>query len=106
MTKRPQNKPGMSTGARTGLIVGGVVAVALIALIIAAFSAGGDGTDDDAQFSAVALSGDPLPVFPEEGADPAIGMEMPELTGQAFDGTPVSITKDGRPKVILFLAHW
>ena len=58
MTKRPQKQQSMSTGARTALIVGGVVAVALIALIIATFSTG-DGGDDASQFAPVSFSGEP-----------------------------------------------
>jgi thiol-disulfide isomerase/thioredoxin len=28
------------------------------------------------------------------------------LKGQAFDGSPVDIRNDGRPKLVLFVAHW
>jgi hypothetical protein len=31
---------------------------------------------------------------------------MPEVTGQDFNGKPVNITNDGRPKVLLLLTHW
>jgi len=102
----PQQKQKMSSGARTGLIVGGVVAAALIVFIIATFSTGVTSVDHDAQYAEVAFSGTILPLSPEEGTDPAVGMPLPELIGQSFDGTPVSITNDGRPKVIFFLAHW
>jgi len=34
------------------------------------------------------------------------GKEIPEAKGQSFDGTPVDIRSDGRPKLILFVAHW
>jgi hypothetical protein len=54
----------------------------------------------------VTVTGTALPLFPEEGADPAVGMAMPELEGASFDGTPVTIGNDGRPKVLLILAHW
>jgi len=102
----PQQKQKMSSGTRTGLVIGGVLSVALVALIVATFSTGSAAVDHDAQYAGVALSGAALPIFPAEGADSSIGMPMPELTGQSFDGTPVSITNDGRPKVIFFLAHW
>jgi len=33
-------------------------------------------------------------------------MPAPEVRGSSFDGTPMAIANDGRPKVVLFLAHW
>ena len=30
----------------------------------------------------------------------------PDLAGEDFAGQPVSITNDGKPKVVMFLAHW
>jgi hypothetical protein len=33
-------------------------------------------------------------------------MALPEITGIDFDGNTVSITDDGRPKLLLNLAHW
>ena len=86
----------------------------LLALTLLTTACGGangtDGTDGRAieQIRPVTVSGSPLPVLLEGGQDPAVinGMMMPELSGASFDGTPISITNDGRPKVILFLAHW
>lgn len=54
----------------------------------------------------VTITGTPLPRYPDQGPDPAIGMTAPELVGASFDGTPVTITNDGVPKVIMFIAHW
>ncbi len=56
---------------------------------------------------AVAVVGDPLPAYPVEGADPAIGETAPILVGETFDGDLVTIdaTVDG-PTWIVFLAHW
>jgi hypothetical protein len=91
---------------RTAWIVGGVVAaVAVVGLIVATVSVGGD--EGMQQTADVTITGTALPPFPEsEGADPAVGMAMPELQGESFDGSPVAITADGRAKVILVLAHW
>lgn len=55
--------------------------------------------------SSQAVSGS-LPAFVSPANDPAIGQPVPEVEGKAFDGTPVAIRADGRPKLILFLAHW
>jgi cytochrome c biogenesis protein CcmG/thiol:disulfide interchange protein DsbE len=52
------------------------------------------------------ISGASLPNFAGATGDPAVGMPAPEVHGSSFDGTPVAIANDGRPKVVLFLAHW
>ena len=54
----------------------------------------------------VTVSGTPLPAFPDSGADPAVGKAAPGLRGTDFDGKPVVIAPDGRPKLIMFVAHW
>lgn len=89
--------------------------VALVALVMLASACGDDagtattGSDTSAvtiqQTRPVTITGTVLPRFPD-GPDPAVGMTMPELEGASFDGTPMSITNDGRPKVLLILAHW
>ena len=86
----------------------------LLALtLLTAACGGGNGTDGSdgltiEQTRPITVSGSSLPVLFEGGQDVAVinAMTMPELTGASFDGTPISITNDGRPKVILFLAHW
>jgi thiol-disulfide isomerase/thioredoxin len=52
------------------------------------------------------VNGAALPAYAPDGADPAVGLPAPQVDGAAFDGTPASITTDGRPKLILFIAHW
>jgi thiol-disulfide isomerase/thioredoxin len=52
------------------------------------------------------VTGASLTAFDAATADTAIGQPIPEVEGASFDGTPVSIAADGRPKVLLFLAHW
>ena len=47
-----------------------------------------------------------LPAFASTTNDAAVGRRIPEVDGRSFDGTPVRITADGRPKLIVFLAHW
>ena len=89
----------------------GVAAVVLLLAVGSIVSSGG--SDDDKKTAAgveetrpVTVTGAPLPQLPREGADPGLGKEIPDLVGQSFDGTPVSITKDGKPKLVLFVAHW
>jgi cytochrome c biogenesis protein CcmG, thiol:disulfide interchange protein DsbE len=55
---------------------------------------------------APAIRGEPLPAFDGPQGDPAVGQPAPEVSGTDFAGRPVAIENDGRPKVILFLAHW
>lgn len=52
------------------------------------------------------VSGASLPQFENPNGDPAVGLPAPEVRGTAFDGKQVAIVNDGRPKVIVFLAHW
>jgi thiol-disulfide isomerase/thioredoxin len=84
--------------------------VVLLAVVAALASRGGD-DDDGATVTAVeetrpvTVEGVPLPEF-ADGQDAAVGATAPELVGAGFDGTPVEIAADGRPKVLMFLAHW
>jgi len=53
----------------------------------------------------VAVTGPALPTF-GEGTDQAVGRTAPELAGSSFDGKSVTVAHDGRPKLVLFVAHW
>lgn len=69
-----------------------------------------DGTDP--AMGPVELIGDPLEPVPAEislgnlAADPMVGSLAPELRGLDFDNNEVSVSVDGRAKVIIFVAHW
>ena len=52
------------------------------------------------------ISGPLLPQFENPNGDPAVGLPAPEVTGRDFAGQSVRIAHDGRPKAIVFLAHW
>ena len=54
----------------------------------------------------VSVTGNSLPPLSDTGADPAVGTPVPSLSGTSLTGQPVSITNDGKPKVLLFVAHW
>jgi thiol-disulfide isomerase/thioredoxin len=71
----------------------------------------GDGTTapvgQPVAIAPVKINGATLPRFSGGDADEAVGRAFPQITGQSvFDGAPVAITDDGRPKVVLFIAHW
>jgi thiol-disulfide isomerase/thioredoxin len=88
------------------------VAALVLVLAVAALvsSSGSSGKKKSAaggeETRPVVVTGAALPELPQTGADQAVGKEIPEVRGQSFDGTPVDIRSDGRPKLILFVAHW
>lgn len=49
-----------------------------------------------------------LPPFDEaaQANDPAVGQLVPQFTGQQFDEKRVTIGPEGKPYVLVFLAHW
>ena len=84
----------------------------LVLLVVAVITVNVDGGNDDnggstaQEYADVSVSGGSLPEYSQETADGAVGLPMPQITGESFDGTSVSISNDGRAKVILYLAHW
>jgi thiol-disulfide isomerase/thioredoxin len=60
----------------------------------------------DAYGAAVTVGGNALPPYNSEAADTAVGLPMPQLTGEDFAGNPLAIEADGRAKLIVGLAHW
>ncbi|HVW32486.1 MAG TPA: TlpA disulfide reductase family protein [Acidimicrobiia bacterium] len=111
-----KSKPSAVAAARKKgppyLWIGVAVLVVLLAVAAAVASSGGGGGKNDAstagleQTRPVTITGTALPKFPSSGDDPGVGQTIPEAKGQSFDGTPVDIRADGRPKLILFVAHW
>jgi thiol-disulfide isomerase/thioredoxin len=56
----------------------------------------------------VEVTGAPVPAHDKQAAvDAAIGMPLPTLTGQTFDGNPITVggPSDG-PTLVVYLAHW
>lgn len=50
-----------------------------------------------------------LPAFDEAaqaGPDPAVGMIVPQFSGQNFQAKDVKVQPEGKPYAIVFLAHW
>jgi thiol-disulfide isomerase/thioredoxin len=88
-----------------------VAAIVIVLAVAAIVSSGGSGgkkksAEGVAETRPVTVTGTVLEKLPESGADPAVGKEIAEVKGQAFDGSPVDIRNDGRPKLVLFVAHW
>jgi thiol-disulfide isomerase/thioredoxin len=84
----------------------GVIVLAGVVAVVAGRDRGDDVPAGVSQTRPVEVTGDPLPPFESAGGDPARGMAAPEVRGARFDGRPLSIVADGRPKVLVFLAHW
>lgn len=91
---------------RIFLISIGVV-VALFVLAFLMTRAQAPITEDGVQqTAAVSIGGASLPEFEATEGDPAVGMTLPEISGEDFYGEKVAIRNDGKPKVVMFLAHW
>jgi len=91
------------------IVLGLIALIAVIALVSSQLSQDDDDDTTTAgleQVGPVAVEGAGLPPLPQTGDDPAVGTEAPGLEGRSFDGSAVSIGADGRPKVVVFLAHW
>jgi cytochrome c biogenesis protein CcmG/thiol:disulfide interchange protein DsbE len=82
--------------------LGMIVVAAVVAILTTGSGSAGTGVE---QTRPVTVAGS-LPAYQTVVADPAIGMRVPEITGSTFDGSTLSITNDGVPKAIIFLAHW
>ena len=57
-------------------------------------------------YGQVAVSGTNLSPMPDSGADPMVGTVIPSVTGQQFDGKQLTIAADGKPHIIMVVAHW
>jgi thiol-disulfide isomerase/thioredoxin len=83
-----------------------VLAAALLAGLLAAPAGASQATRE--QSTKVTVTGAALPTSDKVGSpdDPAIGKVAPTISGQSFDGKTVTIGGAGKPRVVLFLAHW
>ena len=112
MSRRSRREAEDEARRRRLIVIGSIVAVVVIAAIIAivATSGGNDSATKVAtgsQNQPVTVTGTALPRFDSNGADAAIGMTVPTISGQSFNGDPVKIDPtNGRPKVLLGVAHW
>ncbi len=93
------------SGSKTGLIagiIGGIVVLALVAVVVFATEEVG------AEYGDPVITGSALPQMPQSSTVDvtATGLEAPEVVGQNFSGEEVQIINDGRAKAIVFLAHW
>jgi cytochrome c biogenesis protein CcmG, thiol:disulfide interchange protein DsbE len=105
-TKQPVVPPPASRSKVPLMVLGAAVVVAAaIALIVGSGSSKKQSTTST-ETSTITVTGTALARLPDSGADPAKGKPIPDISGSKFDGSTQSITKDGRAKVIMFVAHW
>jgi thiol-disulfide isomerase/thioredoxin len=87
-------------------IIGGVVGLGLIVWLAFAI-AGEEEADASIGYGDPVVTGDALPLYNSSAAaDPVVGMSAPTVEGADWNDNEVTIEADGRPKVVLFLAHW
>lgn len=61
-----------------------------------------------AEYQKITSNGEALPALGSETTDPALGKQAPTLSGYNFAGAPVNVNPgtDGKPILLVFLAHW
>lgn len=92
--------------SKTGLWIF-IGAAALVLLLVAAVAFGN--SEVGAEDGEPTIDGTALPPMPPTSSIDvtATGLTVPNVTGQDFDGSTVSIRNDdGRAKAIIVLAHW
>lgn len=50
--------------------------------------------------------GTALPDLPQSGADPAVGLTVPTIKGETFDGSLMTIGPSGEGTIVMVVAHW
>jgi cytochrome c biogenesis protein CcmG, thiol:disulfide interchange protein DsbE len=86
-------------------IAGGLAGLSL-AVVLAMSIANEEPLDTSIGFGEVTVEGPSLPPLADPSADLALGMTAPTLTGADWKSASYAIGPDGRPKIIVFLAHW
>ena len=104
------------TGPSGPIIVLGIGALVIAAAALAAVvlapaasptsSAAGPSSSTPISTASATAGGAALAAYAAGPDDPAVGRPIPEVDGASFDGTSVTIKPDGKPKLIIFLAHW
>ena len=84
---------------------GGLVGLALIVWMAWAIASEAE-VDESVAFGQVTIEGEALPTADLSGGDPFVGLTAPTVTGTDAEGNEYTIGPDGRPKIVVFLAHW
>ena len=117
MSNKPNKRPSPNTrvvsnardsanrSSLTMWVVGGVLALTVVAVLIASQLTSADPVEGQVQD--VTISGSALPTYSADGDDPAVGEEAPVLEGHAFNGDALTIGgPTDSPSIVVFVAHW
>jgi thiol-disulfide isomerase/thioredoxin len=92
------------------LLVGGIVAVVVVALVVALVASGGSSKKSSSKgqldYGTVHVSGTALSRFDDKQPAKGDGEVLPTITGQAADGTPVTIAPGTTSQVVVVGAPW
>jgi thiol-disulfide isomerase/thioredoxin len=83
-----------------------VGAIGLTAILLNSGSDSSSTSGDAVEFGEVTIIGAELSRYDAEAEDDAVGQTAPEIEGFSIDGRPIEIIPNGRPKMIVLLAHW
>ena len=101
-------EPSSDLGRKVILVA--AILIGLVVVVVLGITLAGEEERDTAEGSLtlpyVAVTGGALPLFNDPADDAAVGLPMPEVSSSDFSGFPASVTNDGVPKLIVFLAHW
>lgn len=87
--------------------IGTIVLLGIVAIAVTVVGAQDGGGGESVEARPVTVNGESLPRMVEANEpDPAIGRAAPDIAGEDFGGGAVTIERDGRAKVIAFVAHW
>lgn len=103
MASKRETRSG-SAPSRGFPVLPAVFGVVVVLLVVAVFlGSSGPGSE----FAEVTVEGS-LPAMPPDRSvdESAAGLPAPRVAGIDFEGREVAIRADGRPKAIVFLAHW
>jgi len=134
VSNKPSSKPQASAKVRAASGAGrssslwlwlGIVAVILVVGVVAVVvgrssssgsSSGGSSSrsggtvvpNGSLQYGSLDVSGTALAQAPETAGatDPAVGQTLPTIDGQTFDTSRITIGPDGKPQVVMVVAHW
>ena len=97
-------------GASKNTVIAGVAGAGVVALLIAAVLFGGSLGETAVSIEDVVGSPQVEGSLPPMGGSnvdqTATGLAAPTVIGVDFNGEEVRIENDGRPKAVVFLAHW
>jgi thiol-disulfide isomerase/thioredoxin len=102
----PRRSQPIRRRSRTPLVIGGFIAIVVVAAVAAGVIAGGAPPGAAEPAAQVTIGGEPLPALTNPAADAAVGRPVPTLSGIGLDGRPIAIGPGDGAMAIVVLAHW